>query len=264
MPRLQLPVFEEKGRSYVSEYIPSASHFIKNYLYSVRLSFLLRFRRPIYYYHLRYLLNPIFRKQCDLLFISHVLIDHQRPIDKTEQRHFVKIYSKYTQELQYFMPIVVAYNDKLLREWSVYMQAYADMWLIPMFPEIKLYFHGDNQTDFSDFLDRHYKTYKDANKRFRAKTAAKYRKLSKQTNIQGNRVMSKTTITGKVYELAFELLEEHPEGIRWKDLLELIKQSDPTLHPKTVNGCVWKMPEKFPESVYKPKRGVFRLLKFKE
>lgn len=78
------------------------------------------------------------------------------------------------------------------------------------------------------------------------------------------RTIKPTTITGRVYELAFELLEEHPEGIRWKDLLELIKQSDPTLHPKTVNGCVWKMPEKFPESVYKPKRGVFRLLKFKE
>ncbi len=67
------------------------------------------------------------------------------------------------------------------------------------------------------------------------------------------------TITGRIYAKIFELLEAHPGGLRWVDLLKKIKESDPTFHPKTVNGCVWKMVEKFPDKVYKPAKGLFRL-----
>lgn len=72
-----------------------------------------------------------------------------------------------------------------------------------------------------------------------------------------------TTITGRVYKTIFELLEENPEGLRWSELLSKIKESDPSFHPKTVNGCVWKLVEKFPDKVYKPSKGLFRLLKYK-
>lgn len=73
-----------------------------------------------------------------------------------------------------------------------------------------------------------------------------------------------STITGRVNAKAFDLLEESPEGLRWTDLLAKIKESDPTLHPKTVNGCVWKLVEKFPDRVYKPAKGLFRLTKYKD
>ncbi len=72
-----------------------------------------------------------------------------------------------------------------------------------------------------------------------------------------------STITGRIYATAFELLEQHPEGLRWSELLRLIEASDPGLHPKTVNGCVWKLVERFPDKVYKPSKGLFRLVKFK-
>ncbi len=75
--------------------------------------------------------------------------------------------------------------------------------------------------------------------------------------------MDKSTITGRINAKAFELLEQHPEGLRWSELLSKIRASDPSLHPKTVNGCVWKLVEKFPEKVYKPSKGLFRLLKYK-
>lgn len=75
--------------------------------------------------------------------------------------------------------------------------------------------------------------------------------------------MSKTTITGRVFATALELLEQHPEGIRWVDLNAKIGASDPSLHPKTINGCVWKLVERYPEQVYKPDKGLFRLLKYK-
>jgi hypothetical protein len=75
--------------------------------------------------------------------------------------------------------------------------------------------------------------------------------------------MDKPTITGRINAKAFELLEQHPEGLRWSELLSKIKLSDPSFHPKTVNGCVWKLVERFPGKVYKPSKGLFRLLKYK-
>lgn len=78
----------------------------------------------------------------------------------------------------------------------------------------------------------------------------------------GNSV-KKPTITGRIYAKAFELLEKNPEGLHWSELLSKIKESDISFHPKTVNGCVWKLVEKHPDKVYKPSRGLFRLLKYK-
>jgi hypothetical protein len=69
------------------------------------------------------------------------------------------------------------------------------------------------------------------------------------------------TVTGRIYETIFELLEQHPEGIRWSELNARVEASDSSLHPKTINGCVWRLVEKYPERVYKPSKGVFRLTK---
>jgi hypothetical protein len=70
-------------------------------------------------------------------------------------------------------------------------------------------------------------------------------------------------VTEYIYTKALELLERHPEGLRFSELRSRIEALDPGLHPKTVNGCVWKLPQKFPDKVYKPSRGLFRLLKYK-
>ena len=75
--------------------------------------------------------------------------------------------------------------------------------------------------------------------------------------------MDKSTVTGRINAKALELLEQNPEGLHWSELLSKIRASDPSFHPKTVNGCVWKLIEKFPDKVYKPSRGLFRLLKYK-
>lgn len=72
-----------------------------------------------------------------------------------------------------------------------------------------------------------------------------------------------STITGRIYAKALELLEQHPEGLRFTELRTAIEEAYPNFHPKTVNGCVWKLVQKFPEKVYKPSRGRFRLLKYR-
>ena len=75
-------------------------------------------------------------------------------------------------------------------------------------------------------------------------------------------MLDPSTKTGQIYAKIFELLEDCPEGIRWVELNKMIQDSDPTLHPKTINGCVWKLVEKYPDKVYKPQKGLFRLVKY--
>ncbi len=75
--------------------------------------------------------------------------------------------------------------------------------------------------------------------------------------------MNSYGVTERITAKALELLEQHPDGMHWSELSSLIEASDHTFHPKTVNGCIWKLPQKFPDKVYKPSRGVFRLLKYK-
>ena len=74
--------------------------------------------------------------------------------------------------------------------------------------------------------------------------------------------MNSSKVTHRIYEVIFELLEKHPGGLRWSELLLKIQEYDPSFHPKTVNGCVWKLIERFPDKVYKPKKDLFRLLKY--
>jgi hypothetical protein len=75
--------------------------------------------------------------------------------------------------------------------------------------------------------------------------------------------MKSTGVTYRINAKALELLEQHPEGIRYSELRKKIEASDNSFHPKTVNGCVWKLVQRFPDKVYKPSKGLFRLLKYK-
>ncbi|KKP94690.1 MAG: hypothetical protein US77_C0016G0009 [Microgenomates group bacterium GW2011_GWC1_38_14] len=70
-------------------------------------------------------------------------------------------------------------------------------------------------------------------------------------------------VTHRINAKAFELLEQYPKGLSWSELLSKIEASDHNFHPKTVNGCVWKLVQKFPDKIYKPSKGLFRLLKYK-
>lgn len=72
--------------------------------------------------------------------------------------------------------------------------------------------------------------------------------------------MKENTVTGRIYSMALDLLDKNPSGLRWSALIKMILEIDSSFHPKTVNGCIWKLVEKFPDKVYKPERGLFRLL----
>jgi len=73
-----------------------------------------------------------------------------------------------------------------------------------------------------------------------------------------------TTITEMIQETAIEILKTAPRGIRTTQLINAIKKKLPDAHPKTINGTVWKLPTTRPEEVYKPNRGLFRHVSFRE
>lgn len=73
-----------------------------------------------------------------------------------------------------------------------------------------------------------------------------------------------TTKQEQIETKAIELLKTAPQGMRTSQLINAIKQNLPDIHPKTINGTVWKLPTKRPEEVYKPNRGLFRHVSFRE
>lgn len=73
-----------------------------------------------------------------------------------------------------------------------------------------------------------------------------------------------TTITGQIQKIALEILENKPEGIRYSELGRKVLEQDSSFKPNTISGATWDLDVTYPDKVYKPDRGVFRLLKFKE
>lgn len=71
-------------------------------------------------------------------------------------------------------------------------------------------------------------------------------------------------IGSRIREAAFALLKQHPEGLRWADLTRQVSESDPSFNPNTIQGNLWDLHQRFPDKVYKPSRGLFRLMEFRD
>ena len=68
----------------------------------------------------------------------------------------------------------------------------------------------------------------------------------------------------RILDKAFEILDANPDGVRYSDLIRLIAASDPSFNTNHISGKVWDLHEQYPNRVYKPVRGLFRLTKFRE
>jgi hypothetical protein len=71
-------------------------------------------------------------------------------------------------------------------------------------------------------------------------------------------------VTQRIKELAFKFLEGHPEGLRYSVLHKMIQEADPSFNGNTINGSIWNLDTAYPEKVYKPSKGLFRLIAYKE
>lgn len=75
--------------------------------------------------------------------------------------------------------------------------------------------------------------------------------------------MQPDKVTKRIKDKALELLEQFPKGLRYSELHAKISDSDPTFNANTVNGSIWNLDAIFPDKIYKPSKGLFRLLKYK-
>lgn len=72
------------------------------------------------------------------------------------------------------------------------------------------------------------------------------------------------TIGEQIRECAIELLKERPEGLKYSQLHALIQQKDASFKPNTIGGSIWDLEAQRPDRVYKPSRGLYRLIEFKD
>ena len=75
--------------------------------------------------------------------------------------------------------------------------------------------------------------------------------------------LQSTKVTERIKAKAFEFLEAHPDGLRYSELRAKIQAADPNFNSNTINGSIWNLDAVFPDKVYKPSKGLFRLLKHK-
>ncbi|MBI4729382.1 MAG: hypothetical protein HY775_07755 [Acidobacteria bacterium] len=72
------------------------------------------------------------------------------------------------------------------------------------------------------------------------------------------------TIGEKITTIALEQLKKHPDGIRYTDLVTQVQATDASLKKNTIHATVWDLATRLPDKVYKPSRGLFRLVEFRE
>lgn len=68
----------------------------------------------------------------------------------------------------------------------------------------------------------------------------------------------------KIIAKAIEILKSNPDGVRYSVLVREISQEFPEIPVNTIYGTVWNLETRVPNEVYKPSRGLFRYVKFKE
>jgi len=68
----------------------------------------------------------------------------------------------------------------------------------------------------------------------------------------------------RIISKAVEILISVPNGVRYSELVREIHQEFPEIPVKSIPATIWNLEIRVPDEVYKPARGLFRHIKFKE
>ncbi len=71
------------------------------------------------------------------------------------------------------------------------------------------------------------------------------------------------TLRDKITHKAKELLAASPDGIRFSELVNRLKEAFPGEAHGNFPGAIWNLDARFPDEIYKPSRGLFRLTQFR-
>jgi len=72
-----------------------------------------------------------------------------------------------------------------------------------------------------------------------------------------------TTIRERINVIAFEVLDKTPEGVRFSEIVRRIIEIDGSFKKTSIHWSVWNLDKQFPDRIYKPSRGLFRLTKYR-
>ena len=72
------------------------------------------------------------------------------------------------------------------------------------------------------------------------------------------------TSRDQIIEKALELLGAAPHGIRYSEFVRLVHEALPHIPKNTVHGTLWNLDVKLPNQVFKPARGLWLHVKFRE
>jgi hypothetical protein len=67
----------------------------------------------------------------------------------------------------------------------------------------------------------------------------------------------------RITRKAKEILGGEPSGLRFSELVSLLRVEFPDDPYGTITGTVWNLDTRFPTEIYKPSRGLFRLIRFR-
>jgi hypothetical protein len=67
------------------------------------------------------------------------------------------------------------------------------------------------------------------------------------------------SITEQIDKLLLKLWQTGQKGIRYSDLKREILKVNSSFNPNTISGATWDLETTYPDEIYKPDRGVFRL-----
>jgi hypothetical protein len=71
-------------------------------------------------------------------------------------------------------------------------------------------------------------------------------------------------VGSRIRAVSLELLGGHPQGLRYSQMVRHVLKLNPAFNNKTVSNVVWSLDAVLPERVYKPSKGVYRLLQFRD
>ena len=72
------------------------------------------------------------------------------------------------------------------------------------------------------------------------------------------------TSTERIKSKALEILKTNPEGLRYSELIRFIHKELPEIPINTIHGIIWNLETRVPEQVYKPGRGSYRCVEFRD
>ena len=71
------------------------------------------------------------------------------------------------------------------------------------------------------------------------------------------------TIREQIISKTIEMLKQNPQGLRFSEIVRLVKEILPDANLNTINGSIWNLDAQKPNEVYKADRGLFRHVSFR-